>query len=90
MNQVDNVIKLSKGVSTMLKYASRTRLIIFTILSIIGFIILIASVVLSIIYNSFAYECGGAFIALTIPSIWTLLLEETEERRAKTNRQSNR
>lgn len=64
----------------MLKYASKTRLIIFTILSIIGFIILAASVVLTIVHNSVAYECGGALIALTIPSIWTLLLERTEER----------
>ncbi len=63
----------------MLKYASKARLVIFTILSIIGLIILVASVVLSIIYNSFAYECGGALIALTIPSIWSLLLEKTEK-----------
>ncbi len=63
----------------MLEYASKTRLVIFTVLSIIGLVILVASVVLSIIYNSFAYECGGAFIALTIPSIWTLLLEKIEK-----------
>lgn len=63
----------------MLKYVSKTRLVIFTTLSIIGFIILAAGVVLSIIYNSFAYECGGAFIALIIPSIWSLLLDKTEE-----------
>lgn len=63
----------------MLKYASKTRLIIFTILSIIGFIILAASVVLTIVHNNVSYECGGALIALTIPSIWTLLLERTEE-----------
>lgn len=63
----------------MLKYASKTRLIIFTILSIIGLVIALASTVLSIIYNTFAYECGGALIALTIPSIWSLLLEKTEK-----------
>ncbi len=63
----------------MLEYASKTRLVIFTVLSIIGLVILVVSVVLSIIYNSFAYECGGAFIALTIPSIWTLLLEKIEK-----------
>lgn len=61
------------------KYASKTRLVVFTILSIIGLVILVASVALSIIYNTFAYECGGTLIVLTIPSIWTLLLERTEE-----------
>lgn len=70
---------LKKGVSTMLKYASKKRLVIFTILSIIGIAILVASTVLTIIYNDPAYECGGILIALTPPSIWTLLLEKTEK-----------
>lgn len=74
-----NVIKLRKGVNTMFKYASKIRLVVFTILSIIGLVILVASTVLSIIYNTFAYECGGTLIALTIPSIWSFLLEKTEE-----------
>ena len=63
----------------MLKYTSKTRLVMFTILSIIGLVILVASVALSIIHNTFAYECGGALIALTIPSIWSLLLEKTDK-----------
>ncbi len=63
----------------MLKYASKTWLVVFTILSIIGLVILVASVALSIIHNTFAYECGGTLIALTIPSIWTLLLERTKK-----------
>lgn len=63
----------------MFKYASKIRLVVFTILSIIGLVILVASIVLSIIYNTFAYECGGAFIALVIPSIWSFLLEKTEK-----------
>ncbi len=63
----------------MLKYTSKTRLVIFTILSIIGLVILVASITLSIIHNTFAYECGGTLIALTIPSIWSLLLEKTEK-----------
>ena len=62
-----------------MKYASKTRLVIFSILSIIGLAILGTSVVLSIIHNTFAYECGGTLIALTIPSIWFLLLEKTEK-----------
>ena len=63
----------------MFKHASKTRLITFTILSIIGFVILVAGVVLSIVYNSFVYECGAALITLTIPSIWSLLLDRTEK-----------
>ncbi len=63
----------------MLKYASKTRLVVFTILSIIGIAILVASTVLSIIYDDIAYECGGMFIALIIPSVWSLLLEKTEK-----------
>ena len=62
-----------------MKYTSKTRLVIFTILSIIGFVILVASIALSIIHNAFAYECGGILIALTIPSIWSLLLEKTKK-----------
>ena len=62
----------------MLKYASRTRLVIFTILSVIGIMGLVAGIVLTIIYNDPAYECGGIFAALTPPSIWTLLLKKTE------------
>lgn len=62
-----------------MKHTSKTRLAIFTALSIIGLVILVASVVLSIIHNTFAYECGGTLIALTIPSIWSLLLEKTKK-----------
>lgn len=71
--------KLRKGAGSMLKYASKTRLAIFTILSIISFVILVVSVALSIIHNTFAYECGGIVIALTISSIWSLLLEKTKK-----------
>ena len=63
----------------MLKYTSKTRLVIFTILTIIGLVTLVISVALSIIHNTFAYECGGALIALTIPSIWSLLIEKTKK-----------
>ena len=62
-----------------MKYASKTRLVLFTILSIIGLVILVISVALSIIHNTFAYECGGFLIVLTISSIWTLLLEKTKK-----------
>ena len=63
----------------MLKYASKTRLTVFTILSIIGFIILVAGVVLSIVHDSFVYECGAVLVMLTITSIWSLLLDRTEK-----------
>lgn len=62
-----------------MEYTSKTRLAIFTILSIIGLVILVASVALSIIRNTFAYECGGTLIALIMPSIWSLLLEKTKK-----------
>ena len=62
----------------MLKYASKIRFIIFTLLSIISFIFVVAGVVLTIVHNDFAYECGAILIMLIISSIWTLLLEKTD------------
>jgi hypothetical protein len=62
----------------MLKYASRTRLVIFTILSIIGIAVGIAGTVLTIIHNDPVYECCGILIALFPPSLWTLLLRMTD------------
>lgn len=62
----------------MLKYASKTRLVVFTILSIIGIAVLIAGTVLTIIHKDHVYECCGILIALFPPSLWTLLLKATE------------
>ena len=69
----------------MFKYASKTRLVVFTILSVIGIVTGIAGAVLSIIYNELAYVCGGALIELIIPSIWSVILEITEKQREDRN-----
>ncbi len=69
----------------MFKYASKARLVVFTILSVIGIAMAIAGGVLSTIYDTPTYVLAGSLVALIIPSIWSVILEITEKQREDGN-----